>query len=97
MDAGCHAYSMVTVPLYDTLGPDAVRYICGHAEVAAVACSFAVLPVMLQCLDDCPTVKLLVGVLLAAALDRTAIACLFRRSPCRAHGRVETDRNVAGL
>uniref|UniRef100_A0A061RWH7 Long-chain acyl-CoA synthetase n=1 Tax=Tetraselmis sp. GSL018 TaxID=582737 RepID=A0A061RWH7_9CHLO len=60
MDAACHAYSMVSVPLYDTLGPEAVRYICGHAELAAVACSFAVLPVMLQCLPQCPSVRLLV-------------------------------------
>lgn len=39
VDAACHAYSMVTVPLYDTLGPDTVKYICNHAELAAVACS----------------------------------------------------------
>eukprot|EP00192_Tetraselmis_astigmatica_P007297 CAMPEP_0117697424 /NCGR_PEP_ID=MMETSP0804-20121206/29225_1 /TAXON_ID=1074897 /ORGANISM="Tetraselmis astigmatica, Strain CCMP880" /LENGTH=695 /DNA_ID=CAMNT_0005511681 /DNA_START=84 /DNA_END=2172 /DNA_ORIENTATION=+ len=60
LDAACHAYSMVSVPLYDTLGPDAVRYICGHAELSAVACSFSVLPIMLQCLPECPTVKLLI-------------------------------------
>ena len=60
IDAAIHAYSMVSVPLYDTLGPEAVRYISGHAELSAVACSFAVLPVMLQCLGDCPTVKVLI-------------------------------------
>lgn len=60
VDAACSAYSMVSVPLYDTLGPDAVRYICGHAELAAVACAAAVLPTLLQCLSDCPTVSLVV-------------------------------------
>mmetsp|Transcript_22844 Transcript_22844/g.58572 ORF Transcript_22844/g.58572 Transcript_22844/m.58572 type:complete len:707 (+) Transcript_22844:279-2399(+) len=60
MDAACHAYAMASVPLYDTLGPDAVRHICNHSEIPAVACSFAVLPVMLQCLAECPTVRLLV-------------------------------------
>lgn len=43
VDAACHAYGMVTVPLYDTLGPDAVEYICNHAELAAVAVSAQVL------------------------------------------------------
>ncbi len=60
VDAACSAYSMVSVPLYDTLGPDAVRYICGHAELAAVACAAAVLPTLLQCLSECPTVSLVV-------------------------------------
>jgi long-chain acyl-CoA synthetase len=60
MDAACSAYSMVSVPLYDTLGPDAVRYICGHAELAAVACAAALLPTLLPCLADCPSVALVV-------------------------------------
>ena len=50
----------VSVPLYDTLGPDAVRFISNHAELAAVCVSAACLPTMLDCLKDCPTVKLLV-------------------------------------
>lgn len=61
MDAAAHAYSMTSVPLYDTLGPDAVEYICNHAELSMVACSAAVLPVMTGCIARCPTVKLLVG------------------------------------
>ncbi|KAK9835226.1 hypothetical protein WJX81_007254 [Elliptochloris bilobata] len=60
VDAACSAYSMVSVPLYDTLGPDAVRYICNHAELAAVACAAAVLPTLLQCLSESPTVVLVV-------------------------------------
>lgn len=36
VDAACHAYSMVSVPLYDTLGPDTVEYIANHAGLAAV-------------------------------------------------------------
>jgi long-chain acyl-CoA synthetase len=56
----CNAYSMVTVPLYDTLGPDAVRYISGHAELAAIACSANLLSVLLPCLAECPTIQLVV-------------------------------------
>lgn len=60
MDAACHAYSMASVPLYDTLGPDSVEYICNHAELAAVACSVDVLPRLLEVLPRCASVKLVV-------------------------------------
>lgn len=60
VESACVSYSIVTVPLYDTLGPDAVRYISNHAELSAVACSIAVLPVLLQCLPACPSVSLVV-------------------------------------
>ena len=55
------SYSIVTVPLYDTLGPDAVRYISNHAELSAVACSVAVLPMLLQSLQGCPSIFLVVS------------------------------------
>ena len=54
------SYSIVTVPLYDTLGPDAVRYISNHAELSAVACSVAMLPMLLQSLQGCPSIFLVV-------------------------------------
>ena len=60
MDAASHAYSMISVPLYDTLGPDAVKYICSHAELTVVACSIDVLDTLLQCLPECRTVKIVV-------------------------------------
>eukprot|EP01018_Ginkgo_biloba_P036626 Gb_32722 [translate_table: standard] len=34
----CSSYSYISVPLYDTLGPDAVKYIVNHAEISAVFC-----------------------------------------------------------
>lgn len=60
MDAACTAYSMTSVPLYDTLGPEAVTYICGHAELTVVACSIDVLDTLLTALPQCPTVKFVV-------------------------------------
>jgi long-subunit acyl-CoA synthetase (AMP-forming) len=87
LDAAAHAYSMVSVPLYDTLGPDAVEYICNHAELAAVGCSAAVLPTLLSCIARCPTVKLLVSLLVqrgpaerrnrGALSSRTYYSCAF--------------------
>jgi len=34
----CYFYSMVIVPLYDTLGPDACTYIINQAEITTVVC-----------------------------------------------------------
>lgn len=59
-DAACHCMSMVSVPLYDTLGPDAVRYICGHAELSAVVCSAKVLPIVLQVAVESPSLRAII-------------------------------------
>ncbi|KAL3163024.1 hypothetical protein ABBQ32_009451 [Trebouxia sp. C0010 RCD-2024] len=69
---------MTSVPLYDTLGPEAVTYICGHAELTVVACSIEVLDTLLKALPECPTVKIVVvyatkpGQRLPPAPDRVA-------------------------
>uniref|UniRef100_A0A8C3RGX8 Arachidonate--CoA ligase n=1 Tax=Cyanoderma ruficeps TaxID=181631 RepID=A0A8C3RGX8_9PASS len=34
----CYTYSMVVVPLYDTLGPGAIRYIVNTADISTVIC-----------------------------------------------------------
>lgn len=60
LDSAAHAYSMVTVPLYDTLGPDVVSYICNHAETEAVGCHASSLKTMLESLSKCKTVKVLI-------------------------------------
>lgn len=57
VDSAAHAYSMTSVPLYDTLGPDTVRYIANHAELATIACSIEVLGKVLEVLSECPSVK----------------------------------------
>uniref|UniRef100_A0A2N9EE49 Long-chain-fatty-acid--CoA ligase n=1 Tax=Fagus sylvatica TaxID=28930 RepID=A0A2N9EE49_FAGSY len=38
VDHACSAYSYISVPLYDTLGPDAVTYVVNHADVQAIFC-----------------------------------------------------------
>uniref|UniRef100_A0A6Q2ZDK6 Arachidonate--CoA ligase n=1 Tax=Esox lucius TaxID=8010 RepID=A0A6Q2ZDK6_ESOLU len=37
-ELACYTYSMVVVPLYDTLGPDAIRYIINTADITTVIC-----------------------------------------------------------
>ena len=51
---------MVPVPLYDTLGPDAVQYICTHAKTEVVFCSYKVLDNLLGSSKDSDAVKLVV-------------------------------------
>ena len=60
VDLACHAQSIVPVPLYDTLGPEAVEYIVKHAELSGIACSAKVFPTLALCLPQCPSVKLVV-------------------------------------
>mmetsp|Transcript_3549 Transcript_3549/g.8031 ORF Transcript_3549/g.8031 Transcript_3549/m.8031 type:complete len:561 (-) Transcript_3549:609-2291(-) len=59
-DHACHAYSMVPVPLYDTLGPDSVQFICSHAEVSAVFCSHKVLDNLMASIQDIKRIQLVV-------------------------------------
>ncbi len=71
------SYSIVTVPLYDTLGPDAVRYISNHAELRAVACSIALLPILLPNLQACPSISLVVR-----PDSQTNHTCFFAGASC---------------
>ncbi|KAF6162775.1 hypothetical protein GIB67_029044 [Kingdonia uniflora] len=61
-DHACSSYSFVSVPLYDTLGPDAVKYIVNHAFVQAIFCVPETLNTMLSFLSDIPSVRLIVVV-----------------------------------
>nr|XP_043898296.1 long-chain-fatty-acid--CoA ligase 6 isoform X2 [Solea senegalensis] len=40
-ELACYTYSMVVVPLYDTLGPDAIRFIINTADISTVICDKA--------------------------------------------------------
>ncbi|KAH1190954.1 Long chain acyl-CoA synthetase 7, peroxisomal [Glycine max] len=62
VDHACSAYSFVSVPLYDTLGPDAVKYIVSHAVVQVIFCVPETLNLLLSYLSDIPTVRLIVVV-----------------------------------
>ncbi|KAE9606448.1 putative long-chain-fatty-acid--CoA ligase [Lupinus albus] len=62
IDHACSAYSYISVPLYDTLGPDAVRYIVNHAAVQVIFCVSETLNSLLSILSEIPTVQLIVVV-----------------------------------
>lgn len=62
VDHACSAYAYISVPLYDTLGPDAVKYIANHAVVQVIFCVPETLNSILSFLSDIPTVRLIVVV-----------------------------------
>ncbi|KAM0966338.1 hypothetical protein ACFX2C_022108 [Malus domestica] len=62
VDHACSAYSYISVPLYDTLGPDAVKYIVNHAVMQVIFCVPQTLNSLLSFLADIPTVRLIVVV-----------------------------------
>ncbi|KAK9086761.1 hypothetical protein Syun_029155 [Stephania yunnanensis] len=62
VDHACSAYSYTSVPLYDTLGPDAVKFIVNHATVQTIFCVPQTLNSLLSFLSDIPSVRLIVVV-----------------------------------
>ncbi|WOL16180.1 long chain acyl-CoA synthetase 6, peroxisomal-like isoform X1 [Canna indica] len=62
VDHACSAYSYISVPLYDTLGPDAVQFIVNHATVQVVFCLPETLNTILSLLSQIPSVRLIVVV-----------------------------------
>ncbi|RWR93760.1 AMP-dependent synthetase/ligase [Cinnamomum micranthum f. kanehirae] len=62
VDHACSAYSYISVPLYDTLGPDAVKYVVNHASVETIFCTSLTLSTLLSFLSEIPTVRVIVVV-----------------------------------
>ncbi|GJN13808.1 hypothetical protein PR202_gb00554 [Eleusine coracana subsp. coracana] len=60
VDHACAAYSYISVPLYDTLGPDAVQFIVNHATVEAIFCVPQTLSTLLNFITQMPCVRLVV-------------------------------------
>ncbi|CAA0812271.1 Long chain acyl-CoA synthetase 7- peroxisomal [Striga hermonthica] len=62
VDHACSSYSFVSIPLYDTLGPDVVKYIVNHASVQALFCVPQTFNILLSFLSELPSVRLIVVV-----------------------------------
>eukprot|EP00824_Muranothrix_gubernata_P001108 TRINITY_DN11333_c0_g1_i1.p1 TRINITY_DN11333_c0_g1~~TRINITY_DN11333_c0_g1_i1.p1 ORF type:complete len:664 (+),score=127.87 TRINITY_DN11333_c0_g1_i1:3-1994(+) len=56
-DLACLLYDLVTVPLYDTLGPDSVSYIVSHASLEVVVTQADKLSKILSVASSCPSLK----------------------------------------
>ncbi len=59
-EQACHCHAMLTVPLYDTLGPDAAEQVMSQAGCTAVVCSQDKLKGVLSIIPKLPALKLVV-------------------------------------
>lgn len=59
VDHACSAYSFISVPLYDTLGPEAVKYIANHAAIEAIFCVPETLNHLLSFVSEIPSLHLI--------------------------------------
>ena len=62
VDFACHAYGLVGVSLYETLGPDTAKYITNHAPLAIIFASANHLEELLRMAPDCPHLRCIVSV-----------------------------------
>lgn len=56
----CDRQAYTLVPLYDTLGPDAIPYILNHTELNTLVFAAEQYKVVMECIDACPSLKFLV-------------------------------------
>ncbi|KAJ3121814.1 Long chain acyl-CoA synthetase 7 peroxisomal [Nowakowskiella sp. JEL0407] len=56
-----HAFSLVSVPLYETLGPDSVEFIINHAELSVIVCSIDKVADLLRMQSKIPTLKMIIS------------------------------------
>ncbi|KAJ3414511.1 Long chain acyl-CoA synthetase 7 peroxisomal [Chytridiales sp. JEL 0842] len=59
-DLAAMAFSIVTVPLYDTLGPAAVEYVLNHAEIPVTLCSIGKIKTFIDLAPNCPKLKVII-------------------------------------
>ncbi|KAJ1549319.1 hypothetical protein HK405_005480, partial [Cladochytrium tenue] len=60
-DVAAHLFSLCTVSLYDTLGPETTEYILNHAEIPLVVASLDKVEKVLQLAPRCPELKVIVS------------------------------------
>ncbi|KAG0207909.1 hypothetical protein BGX28_000993 [Mortierella sp. GBA30] len=60
-EMSCNCYNLISVALYDTLGPDAVEYIVNHADIQIVVSSANHIASLLENADKLPKLKAIVS------------------------------------
>ncbi|CAG8563810.1 8706_t:CDS:10 [Funneliformis caledonium] len=58
--ANC-AYNLITVALYDTLGPDTVEYVINHAEISIAVVGVNRIPGLIQLTSKIPNLKVIIS------------------------------------
>ena len=57
VEQACSAQSLVTVPLYDTLGSNVIEYIANESDLSLVVCSKETLPKLLAAAPACNSLR----------------------------------------
>ncbi|KAG7389581.1 Long chain acyl-CoA synthetase 7 peroxisomal [Phytophthora boehmeriae] len=60
LNHACDRMSYILVPLYDTLGPDAVPFVINHTELSILFCGKKQFDVIMNCASKCQTLKTVV-------------------------------------
>ncbi|KAI8993667.1 hypothetical protein BDB01DRAFT_832453 [Pilobolus umbonatus] len=60
-DIACASYSLYTVSLYDTLGPETVEYVVNHSELETIICSGDHVPDLLKLKEKLPGLKTIIS------------------------------------
>lgn len=60
MEQACYALNFVPVPLYDTLGDEAIVFICEQTEMEVIAVDLKKIPMLVKLRDQIPNVKKLI-------------------------------------
>nr|CAG8580182.1 10906_t:CDS:10 [Entrophospora candida] len=60
-DQAVVSYNLITVALYDTLGPDSVEYVINHAEIPIIVATANLIPSLIQLASKIPVLKVIVS------------------------------------
>ncbi|KAM6441238.1 long-chain-fatty-acid--CoA ligase 1 isoform 1-T3 [Liasis olivaceus] len=75
IEQGCYTYSMVIVPLYDTLGTDAITFIVNIAEITLVFCDKSEKAKLLLDITESGGISVLKTIVVMDPFDRDLVAC----------------------
>lgn len=73
VDFGAHAFSLVGVALYETLGPNVVEYVINHAPVPIVFAAAHHMPQLLKVAKRCPGLRVIVSMDDLLAKEKTVL------------------------
>lgn len=62
VEQSCNSYSRVLVPLYDTLGPDAVSYIINQSCIPVVVCYETKVKLLFKQANACKTLRMIIKI-----------------------------------
>ncbi|ORX34097.1 hypothetical protein BD324DRAFT_653376 [Kockovaella imperatae] len=62
IDMATHAYGLVGVSLYETLGPDVATYITNHCPLSVIFAEASKLPALLKMAPRCPSLRVIVSI-----------------------------------